>query len=395
MTMAPTAPPPSPLHICFVCNEYPPASHGGIGSVTQTLARALAARGHRVTVVGGYRVPRASDEDDRGVRVVRIPASFARGVNPFVNSLRLRRALRREHRAHPIDVIESSELGHSVLPSGVPAPTIIRMHGGHHFISHTLGRRTRRGRAWLERRLLRGADHLCAVSRYVADETCRLVGLAGRRIEVLPNPVDTTQFRPDAGGGEEPGLLLVVGTVCEAKGIRSLLAAMPAVVAAAPHARLLVVGRDTIDPRTGASFTAGLAPTLPPDVAARVTFAGPVANAEIPALLARAEVCIFPSYVEAHSVACVEALAAGKAVVVSRTTSGPESVEDGVSGMHCDPHDPASIADAAIRLLADAELRRRVAGAARQRAEHRFSLAALVERNEQFYRRCVEGSRAA
>jgi len=29
------------MHICFLCNEYPPAQHGGIGSFTQTLAREL------------------------------------------------------------------------------------------------------------------------------------------------------------------------------------------------------------------------------------------------------------------------------------------------------------------------------------------------------------------
>ena len=29
------------MHICFLCNEYPPARHGGVGSFTQTLARSL------------------------------------------------------------------------------------------------------------------------------------------------------------------------------------------------------------------------------------------------------------------------------------------------------------------------------------------------------------------
>src|SRR5215467_6645136 len=36
------------MKICYLCNEYPPAPHGGIGSVTQVLGRALADAGHQV-----------------------------------------------------------------------------------------------------------------------------------------------------------------------------------------------------------------------------------------------------------------------------------------------------------------------------------------------------------
>ena len=40
------------MRVAYVCNEYPPRPHGGIGSFVQTLARAVAERGLEVTVVG-------------------------------------------------------------------------------------------------------------------------------------------------------------------------------------------------------------------------------------------------------------------------------------------------------------------------------------------------------
>ena len=40
------------MHICYLCNEYPPLPHGGVGSVTYTLAHAVARAGHEVSVVG-------------------------------------------------------------------------------------------------------------------------------------------------------------------------------------------------------------------------------------------------------------------------------------------------------------------------------------------------------
>src|SRR5215472_10058415 len=64
----------SEMRICFLCCEYPPAAHGGIGAVTQVLGRALAAAGHEVRAVGVYPtcdgLPR--EECDGGVQVWRI-----------------------------------------------------------------------------------------------------------------------------------------------------------------------------------------------------------------------------------------------------------------------------------------------------------------------------------
>jgi glycosyltransferase involved in cell wall biosynthesis len=86
-------------------------------------------------------------------------------------------------------------------------------------------------------------------------------------------------------------------------------------------------------------------------------------------------------------------MASGKAVVTSQTGPGPELIEDGVSGLLCDPHSPASIADKVIRLLKDASLRRRLGSQARLRVVQQFSTGALVERNEAFYSRCVQESK--
>ena len=47
---------------------------------------------------------------------------------------------------------------------------------------------------------------------------------------------------------------------------------------------------------------------------------------------------------------------------------GPEIVEDGVTGLLCDPYDPASIANAVVRLLRDKDLRHQLGAQARDRA---------------------------
>ena len=65
------------MKVCYVCCEYPPALHGGIGAVVQNTARALVRRGHQVRVIGIYPTNETAPEyeEDAGVQVWRIRTS--------------------------------------------------------------------------------------------------------------------------------------------------------------------------------------------------------------------------------------------------------------------------------------------------------------------------------
>ena len=378
------------MHIAFICNEYPPGVHGGIGAVTRTYARALVAAGHRCTVIGlyGHVDTEAHDgevSDDHGVRVIRLlDVRGLPGLAPLSAQHRLWARLKVEHAQHRIDVVEGSEASFWAAPTRLPYPLMVRMHGGHRFFAEAEQRRTARGRSWAEARSLRRADDLVAVSRYVAERTTALLELGNRPVAVLPNPVDTSVFapRPEA---VESGIVLFLGSVCEKKGIRQLVEAMPTVVAAVPGARLVIAGRDVADPVTGASYVESLRAAVAPSVVDHVDFLGPVGHDEVAELIASAEVCAFPSHMEALPVAWLEALAVGKALVASRTGPGPEVVVDGESGLLVDPYDPDAIARAVTRCLTDPALRARLEGGARSRAVEHFDVADLLNDNITHY----------
>jgi glycosyltransferase involved in cell wall biosynthesis len=95
--------------------------------------------------------------------------------------------------------------------------------------------------------------------------------------------------------------------------------------------------------------------------------------------LQRADVFVLPSRAEqSGSLALLEALQAGCAVVASRVDGIPEDVTDGASGLLVEPGDPAALAGALARLLADAALRRRLAEGARRTFAERFSADAFA-----------------
>lgn len=377
------------MHICFICHEYPPAQHGGIGSFTQTLARELVRHGHRVSSVGLYPIGKKAVEEDQGVHVVRLPQGTFPRLRVATNYLRMQRALRELHRAHPIDILEGAERAFCLVSPRLPIAKVIRMHGGHVFFRITLGQQPEKQKALEERRSFQVVTHICAVSRFVGETTRRRLNLGDRPIPVILNPVDLRVFYPRDPTLEEEGLIVYVGTIIEKKGIRQLLEAMPKVLDAFPRARLIAYGNDSLDPVTGQSFTALLRSRIPPAYADRITLAGPVPRERLPELLAKASICIYPSHMEALPIAWVEGLAMGKAVIGSQTGPGPEVIEDEVSGILCNPHDPNSIAAALLRLLPDPALRARLGAAARSRAERLFSLTELVPQNVAYYEACA------
>jgi glycosyltransferase involved in cell wall biosynthesis len=383
------------MHVCFICNEYPPGRHGGVGSFTQTLGRALIANGHRVTVVGVYLIEKERRENDQGVSVVRLPHAGVRGAGYIINGRRLAAEVEAVHRRCPVDVVDGPELTFANIRLKTSAAKVIRMNGGHHFFTTTLGRSPALWRGWQEKRSFSKAHDLCAVSEFVAETTRELLKLGTRPIEILPNPVDTERFKPQPEIHEEDGLIVFTGTLCEKKGVRQLVQAFPRIAAEAPQARMLIVGRDTKDPISGLSFKSMLERLIEPALKPRVEFRDFIDNSALPETLARASVCVYPSHMEAQGIVIIEGMAMGKAVVIGETGPGPELVEDEISGMLCDPYAPDSIAEKVISLLNDAALRRQIGARARLRAVSKFSVETLAGRNADFYQRCVENRRRA
>lgn len=381
------------MHICFLCNEYPPGLHGGIGTMTQILARALVLRGHRVSVAGIYAQNKRSIENDSGVMVYRIPASQIPATGYFVNGWRLRQILQEIWQKDPIDILDGPENSFSLVSRNFPSAKIIRMSGGHHFFSVTLGKKPRIWRSWLERQSFKKADYFCAVSQFAANTTQRLLKMPGVPIDVIPNPVDSRLFSPQDDVLEQKDLIVFSGTICEKKGVRQLVQSFLKVSPAFPDANLLINGKDSIEPETRGSYIEYLKQTVPSHLLSKIHFNGHVSLTDLPKIYAKAAVLVFPSHMETQGIVVIEGMSMGKVVVASKTGPGPEIIDDGVNGLLCDPHDPNSIAEKLIYALSDSNLRKNLGKAARQKVEQEFSVDILVKKNLDFYEKCLSDER--
>ena len=164
------------MKIVFVCNEYPPRPHGGIGTFVHTVARGLRQRGHLVTVVG---IGEASREDtDEGIRVIILRGSKIRYLGNLISRLRLRRWLSLEAERGQIDVVEAPDYM-GMLPFGVPGcAVVIRLHNSSTSISLQAGRKVTAGISRYERRTLEANPNWIAVSHYILDFTRTTSGIS-------------------------------------------------------------------------------------------------------------------------------------------------------------------------------------------------------------------------
>jgi D-inositol-3-phosphate glycosyltransferase len=114
-------------------------------------------------------------------------------------------------------------------------------------------------------------------------------------------------------------------------------------------------------------------PTALADLAAELcvpaAFHAPTDRARLRQRYAAADVVVVPSHSESFGLVAVEAQACGTPVLAANVGGLPVAVDDGVSGLLVDGHEPEEWAAALRRILTDDALRARLASGARGHAE--------------------------
>jgi glycosyltransferase involved in cell wall biosynthesis len=370
------------MHIAFVTPEYPLLRSGGIGTSIRNLARALARRGHRVSVVGWGT---AGAFDDGGVRIRFLSRPHLPKTGWLVSGLCLQRELRRMVRDEGLDVIEAPDwcgISAGLRPG---CPVVVRCNGSAVYFADLMRERVRPSVRLTEWLALKQADSITAVSLFTASRTASLFRLTAVP-QVIPNGVDLGEHRPGDAGSGDRGLVLFVGTLVRKKGIIDLCRAFSAVAARRTDARLLIVGRDTPDRAThSASMWEVCRAQLSPEAAARTEYLGEKPAAAIARYRRRASIVALPSYAEALPLAWLETMAASRPLVGYDTPWARELVSDRESGLLVRPGDVDGLAAAILELLDDAALRLRLGTAARRVVEAGFSSQRVADLSVAWY----------
>lgn len=366
------------------CVYFPPEV-GGLESHVFYLCRALVEMGHQVDVV----TSRSREESPPyevmdGVRVWRtwFPGKHTVGwLTHAAGSIPRSVALARD-----ADVLHAQAF-QSVPPLQVAravtgAPLVATYH-----TSHFLKLAGKAGWKGLLGRLVAAGDHNLAASGEIARVA---EGLApGHRVEALTNGVETSLFQrvepglPTPAGGRRR--IVVPRRLFEKNGVEYLVRAMP-LIAAEVDVEAVLVGdgpeRDRLEE---------LAAEL--GVTGRLRFLGARPHGDMPGLLSSAELAVFPSLMEATSVAALECMSCELPVAASRVGGLPEIVDEEVGGLFR-PADPADLARVVVDLLEGHDLAE-MGARARRRVVEKWSNARLARRHEEIYEELVRRRQAA
>jgi len=189
-------------------------------------------------------------------------------------------------------------------------------------------------------------------------------------IHVVYNGLDLESFPLRKPGLEEP-LLLGVGRLVEKKGFGNLISACQLLKKRGAKFSCEIVGTGTLSDRLKDQIRNG-------DVGDRVRLLGPLPQQILRHHYERARVFVLPCVPAADGDRDIlpnvlkEAMAVGVPVVTTRLEGIDELVEDGVNGLLVEPGDANALTAKLELLLADSELRQRLAVNARKLIEERF-----------------------
>lgn len=229
------------------------------------------------------------------------------------------------------------------------------------------------------RAALRRAGAVTGCSRFVVDDAERRFGLPAGKGRVVHNGVEVAgDEQPEALELPFDRFVLALGRVVPNKGFDLLVQAFAKLGSEHPGVGLVVGGEG----RVRAPLVA-LADEL--GMGHRVALPGGLGRGQVAWAMANAEVFVLPSRVEPFGIVVLEALRAGRPVVVSSHGGAPEIVRHEREGLVADPFDTGALAVAIARLLGDPGLARRLAAAGRRRVED-FSWDRIADRYSDLYR---------
>jgi glycosyltransferase involved in cell wall biosynthesis len=375
-----------PLSILLFYDCVYPDSVGGVEHRNYELARALAARGHRVTLAG-FCAERSMPFERVEILPVGRPGRLynAGGKRSSAEALRLALGAARIDLA-PFDVIESANIPYAHLPVLAARcrlrqkPFVVTWHEywGRYWASYV-------GWKWplyaaIERVTAPLGTEVCAVSRLTAN---RVQTQRGKSVRVIPNGVPVLRIRDiaaRAASGAGPPLVYA-GRLLREKRLHLLLEAVARLaVSARWSSPVLAVLGDGPDRERLIRLAADLG------IEQAVRFHGSLpTSAEVWHHIAQSRIAVQPSSREGFGLFPLEAMAAGLPVVYCESSESAigELVHAGVDGV-CTAADPDALAAGLEALLSDHAEVRRLGGNAGRHAE-RFDWSAVAAEVERLF----------
>jgi len=244
--------------------------------------------------------------------------------------------------------------------------------------------------AWeaaLERWATRHSDALVTHTAHHRDTVCSEENHSREQFHLVPHGLPDPGEPSPSREPDDVVEFLYVGRFETRKGIDVLLAAIPIVAAACPHAVFTLAGAQGDE-----TLWRDFSKQHPELAAGRMRALGRVPSDKLVELYQRCSVVVAPSRYESFGLIYVEGMSHGKPVIGCNAGGIPNVVTANVTGLLAAPGDIASLVACMLRLGNDGHLRRRMGEAGRRDFLDRFSATAMARQSAGLYQRLREAA---
>ena len=171
--------------------------------------------------------------------------------------------------------------------------------------------------------------------------------------------------------------ILYTGRFVDRKGIAELLQAAPAILEAAPRARLVMAGG-----HRGANVGDLIDRWLPVScrpVENRILFTGWLDSSQVHRWYQEADILVVPSWYEPFGMVILEGMLYGLGIVATLVGGPKEILADEVTGLFCRAKDAVSLSHQVIRLVRDPALRLRLGRRAATEVRSRWLFGSIIQ----------------
>ncbi len=185
------------------------------------------------------------------------------------------------------------------------------------------------------------ADHIIAISEATKRDLMKLFWIPEKKITVIYlGYKKVCELPPETVSGIPEKFFLFIGAIKERKNVLGIVKAFHQFTKTTPHNHSLVIAGNG----SGAYYEKISAYIADHSLASRVLFLGQITDNHLSYLYQKAEVLLYPSFIEGFGFPVLEAMQCGLPIITSNTFSLPELAGD--AAVCVDPHDIGAIARA-------------------------------------------------
>ena len=233
-----------------------------------------------------------------------------------------------------------------------------------------------------EKKCFEMAGQITTPSQDLKNQIVNLFELNPDKIDVLPNIIDTSHFRPIEKKRNRNFTILHVGRFERSKGVETLIKSFIEISKEFRDINLINIGE-----KRGSSINVCHNLLIDNNLSDRVTFKGFVEYNELPDFYSLSDIVVVPSEIyESFSYTVAQGMACGKTVIASNIGGIPETVNYGKAGVLFEPGNFRDLTDKIKSVLSNKEKRKYISKKAREHVMINYSMEVLGPKYERYYK---------